>query len=111
MLTASHSVLLTLLVSAPMVHNLNIFCTTPSRMWCALLKRSWWKVFQTPLFPYLAIQFSSSYRSRNPNVAGGGIVVYVKSSIPAVPFLTSTSHEYLRIQINLPEKPLFLCCL
>jgi len=38
-------------------------------------------------------------------------VVYVKSSIPAVLFFTSSSHEYLWIQINLPERPLFPCCL
>src|SRR5258705_6342130 len=36
----------------------------------------------------------SNPRSRNPNVAGGGIAVYVKFSIPAVPFFTSTLHEF-----------------
>ena len=53
----------------------------------------------------------SNPRSRNPNVAGGGIAVYIKSSISAVTHKISKSHEYIWIHIQLPEKPLFLCCL
>ena len=49
--------------------------------------------------------------SRNPHVAGGGIAVYIKSTIPAVLYHISRSHECIWNHLKLPERSMFVCCL